>query len=680
MQFLHPYWLFGLLAIAIPIIIHLFNFRRYRKIYFTNLRFLKSIKNETKKQNRLRHLLILISRILAITFLVLAFARPFIPGPAGMQSSSERFVSIYVDNSMSMQATVNGLSLLDVAKAKAEEIAAAYGPSDRFQLLTNDFEGKHQQYYNRGEFISLLHEVEISPRHRMLSVIRERMQESHPESDADLHLYFLSDFQKSSFDLEIHEADTADMLFLVPVIKAAYGNIYIDSCWFGTPYNHINQHQSLHVSLVNASELDLEKIPVRLMVNDKQKALGSFDVEAGAKAEISLSFTNNAAGSRSGLVMIEDYPITWDDGMFLSWEVKDRIPVLSISEKQSGFYFSGLFANDSVFYYSEDEINKLDYSKFSGADLIILDNVEALSTGLSSELEKYVSTGGSLMLVPGRNADINAYNRFLSIVDHGQLMPFDTSRLMVTGLNTGHEIFSEVFESVPENLDLPGVMGHYPIKSAGNNYLEVIMDLQNGDPYISMARHGSGRVYLLAAPMGDEFGSLARHAIWVPLMYRMAMLSRPQEHIYYTLGEHNILNTGMESLPGENTLLVKLLDSDYEFIPGVQGFSGNKEISLYDRIVQAGHYQLSSSGDVLMSFSFNYDRLESDPGIYTADQIKEIVGMQEADNMFVIESATEQIAQAVTEFSQGNKLWKLFIWMALFFILLEILLLRLARK
>jgi len=163
-------------------------------------------------------------------------------------------------------------------------------------------------------------------------------------------------------------------------------------------------------------------------------------------------------------------------------------------------------------------------------------------------------------------------------------------------------------------------------------------------------------------------------------MYRMAMLSRPQELIYYTMGEHNIINTGMESLPGEDNLLVKLLDSDYEFIPGVQGISGNKEISLYDRIVQAGHYQLSSSGDVLMSFSFNYDRLESDPGIYTGDQIKEMVSIQDADNVFVIESATEQIAQAVTEFSQGNKLWKLFIWMALFFILLEILLLRLIRK
>ncbi|MCK4569441.1 MAG: BatA domain-containing protein [Bacteroidales bacterium] len=681
MEFIHPYWLFGLLAIAIPIIIHLFNFRRYKKLYFTNLKFLKSIKNETKKQNRLRHLLILISRILAITFLVIAFARPYIPGSGGLQRSAERFVSIYVDNSMSMQAAVNGHSLLDVAKAKAEEVAAAYGPSDRFQLLTNNFKGKHQQYYNRDEFVNLLHEVEISPLHRMLPVIYERMQESQPPKSTDeLHFYLISDFQKSSFDLALSDIDTVNMFFFVPVLTSAFGNIYIDSCWFETPYNHLNQHQVLHISFVNASEIDLQKIPVRLMINGVQKALGTFDIAAEGKAGVNLPFNNNVAGKQSGLVMIEDYPVTWDDRMFLTWEVKDRIPVLLISEKEGGFYFSSLFANDSVFYFSEEVVNKLDYSRFSGVDLIVLDNITMLTTGLSSEVEKYVTSGGSLMLVPGKDADINTLNQFLSRVSFGQLMPFDTSRLMVTGLNTGHEIFSEVFESVPENPDLPFVRGHYPFRVDGNKYHDVIMDLQNGDSYISMTRHAKGKVYLLASPLGDEYGNLARHAIWVPLMYRMAMLSRPQEQIYYTMGKDEIINTGLDRIPGEHKLLVKLLDSDYEFIPGIQSRGRGNELLLYDRIVQAGHYELLSSDDLLMSFSFNYDRLESDPAIYTGDQIKEMIAGQDVDNVFVIELAEEQLSRAVYEFSQGTSFWKLFVWLSLFFILLEILLLRFVRR
>ncbi|NQT77052.1 MAG: BatA domain-containing protein, partial [Bacteroidetes bacterium] len=201
MEFIHPYWLFGLLAIAIPIIIHLFNFRRYRKYYFTNLKFLKSIKKETKKQSRLRHLLILLARILAIVSLVLAFARPYFPGPQGLQKTDVAMISIYLDNSMSMQASISGHMLLNDAIAKAEGVVDAYGPSDRFQLITNDFEGKHQQFYNKDEFLKLLNEIQISASMKMLSDVFQRQQALAPEGIEDkLHFYIISDFQRSSMD------------------------------------------------------------------------------------------------------------------------------------------------------------------------------------------------------------------------------------------------------------------------------------------------------------------------------------------------------------------------------------------------------------------------------------------------------------------------------------------------
>src|SRR3954466_8318477 len=79
MHFIYPGFLFALFTLSIPVIVHLFNFRRFKKIYFTNVRFLREIKQDTQSKSRLRHLLILISRILAVTFLVLAFAQPYIP-------------------------------------------------------------------------------------------------------------------------------------------------------------------------------------------------------------------------------------------------------------------------------------------------------------------------------------------------------------------------------------------------------------------------------------------------------------------------------------------------------------------------------------------------------------------------------------------------------------------------
>ena len=77
-MFLYPAFLWALMAISIPVIIHLFNFRRYKKVYFTNVKFLKELQHESKSKSRLKEILILIARCLAIASLVFAFSQPII--------------------------------------------------------------------------------------------------------------------------------------------------------------------------------------------------------------------------------------------------------------------------------------------------------------------------------------------------------------------------------------------------------------------------------------------------------------------------------------------------------------------------------------------------------------------------------------------------------------------------
>src|SRR5437868_3652994 len=159
MQFVYPGFLFALSALSIPIIIHLFNFRRFRRILFTNVRFLQEIKQDTRSRSRLKHLLILLCRLLAVTFLVLAFAQPLIPAGKNAIVGGVKHVSIYIDNSYSMDAVGKNGSLVETAKKKAREIANAYQPADKFQLLTTDFEARHQRVLNREEFLEMVDEV-----------------------------------------------------------------------------------------------------------------------------------------------------------------------------------------------------------------------------------------------------------------------------------------------------------------------------------------------------------------------------------------------------------------------------------------------------------------------------------------------------------------------------------------
>jgi len=681
MEFLHPYALFGLLAISIPIIIHLFNFRRYKKLYFTNLAFLKNVRNETRKQHKIRHLLVLISRILAIIFLVLAFARPYIPGPGGEQKTIVRYVDIYLDNSMSMKSALNGTSLLEISRAKALEVIDAYGPSDRFSILTNDFEGRHQRYYNKDEVLAMLPDVNISPAFRSIPDAYERMRSVETVTeDAGKHRYFISDFQRASYADGIQETDTSDILFYLPIIEEAFGNIYIDSCWFETPYNHVGQQQLIHARIVNASSKDMEMIPVRLMVDGTQRALGSVDVKANAYSDLSLSLMNNHAGWHTAEIRIEDHPITWDDNFFLSWMVTRNIPVLLISEVAPGFYFTGILAADSAFIFSHAKLNSLDYSSFSDNSLIVLDNIGEVSSGLQRELDNFVSSGGSLLVVPSQGADLNSINALLSTLEMGQLEAYDTSKLEITGLDVANMLFTDVFEDIPENLDLPVVTGHYPTNHTHGKYTEVIMDMQNGDPYFWAGTHGNGKCYVLATPLGDPYGNLARHAIWVPILYRMVMLSTGIGIPYYFIGKDELLSTEMNHIPEEKPFQLRLKGGDYSFIPAYQRAGEYVGLLLFDMISIAGHYEFGSEEEFIAGFSFNYDRLESDPAVVSLNELAGDIEDQGLDNVFVVESADEQVSASIAELSQGKSLWKTFIFLALLFILFEILLLRLFRK
>ena len=225
MEFVNPSFLYGLLAIAIPIIIHLFNFRKFKRIAFTNVRFLKEVKEETQSKSKIKHLLILLSRILAIAFLVLAFAQPYLPAEKS-ETYNKNAVSIFIDNSFSMDAEGETGRLFEVAKKYANDIAASYSNTDKFQLVTNDFEGKHRHFFNREEFLEIVVDVESSPISRNVSeIIKRQTTDLAAKENFNKVIYFLSDFQESTTDLEQLQTETGITTNFVPILSNSKNNI-----------------------------------------------------------------------------------------------------------------------------------------------------------------------------------------------------------------------------------------------------------------------------------------------------------------------------------------------------------------------------------------------------------------------------------------------------------------------
>ena len=165
MNYQNPNLLYALIAIAIPIIIHLFNLRRHKKVYFSSIRFLKNIKEKNRKKSEIKNILILFSRILAISFLILAFAKPYKPAKNIKYSNN---ILLYVDNSKSMDIDFGDGNLLNRAKNKAVKISESFPSNNNFYLITNDFDSKHTLSYSSNMIRNQIEQISSTSQQRSI--------------------------------------------------------------------------------------------------------------------------------------------------------------------------------------------------------------------------------------------------------------------------------------------------------------------------------------------------------------------------------------------------------------------------------------------------------------------------------------------------------------------------------
>lgn len=685
MSFIHPYLLWGLLAISIPVIIHLFNFRRFRKMYFTNVRYLEELKQQTQKQSRLRHLVVLILRMLAVACLVIAFAQPFLPvknTPA--EQGSGNAVSIFVDNSFSMSAEASTGRLLDVAKEKARQILTTYGTGDVFQILTHDFEGRHQRLLSKDEFEDFLDEIVLTPSVKNLSDIIRRQNDaldSYPSRNRII--FVISDFQQSISDFSNILPDTSTVLFFVPVDALHSDNLFIDSCWFESPVHQIDQPVSLMVRVKNSSETGYEKIPVKLTINGNQKALASFNLDPGKSAEIKLPFTNYESGYHFGTLEITDYPVSYDDKFFFSYEVAGTIPVLCLYDEAENTFINSLFLNDSAFSFTNVNYKSINYDDFKDQSLIILNSLKTIPTGLGDELLRYVESGGNILFIPAPGFDSAGYAQFLSGAGLGSIAQERITETTVDQLELQSPLFTDVFEKVPgsgiqlpENTDYPKVQKYFPLKFYSGSTVLPLMSMRNGDRFLVSASVGKGEIYALSVPLQPDYSNFPRHALFVPVFYRMALVSAAVSPIYYTIGRDELIAFSKDQPVGENPLRISNIETGYEFIPGILAAGRKSSVQLFNQVHDAGHYILSHESDTLECLSFNFDRRESDLKCLTSGEIAELANQTGLKNLVILKESEKPVTQEIKQVSQGVRLWKWFVALALVFLLGEVVLLR----
>lgn len=660
MTFLYPTFLWALATLSIPVIIHLFNFRKTTRVYFSSTRFLKQVKEATTAKRRLKHYLILCSRILFLLFLVITFAQPIIPAREHLGNAKN--VILYIDNSLSMSAQLPDKTKgLDAALQHARSLLKLFPGDTRYKLITNDFAPYSNTFKTKAEIEDLLTQIRFSPVSRTLQEVKERITQDNIHG---YEIFWISDFQKSTFgNVRYTPSDSLLKLHLVPLDYETHANVFVDSAFLENPFAARGEKNALRVLMRNAGNDDVEQLNLKLVINGIQAGTTAVNIKPNSVTETSFDLTTGLSGLNKAKINFNDFPVSFDNDFFLTLNFTNKINVVEVRSNRQPSPVEKVFGNKQVFDFKAFDVSNVNYSFLSQADLVVINGLNTIDASLALAIRHYIDNFGTVLLVPGPTPDVNSYRLLLP------LQAINSNVQVSTELDRpdfNNPFFENVFEEKSVALAMPKAT---KILSWGGR--SAILNFKNGEPFLSLFDQ-KGKLYVLASPLEQTFTDFQNNALFVPVMYRVAASGKKDSApLYHTLTENFIALTA-DSLTTETPL--KLI-GDQEIVPAQRKVGENIFIDLPKFSLSQGFYKVVASRDTIGLLAFNLGKAESLLDQYTAPEVKVLLG--NGDNITLFEpSSVDTFSNEIKARYLGRPLWKYALLAALFFLLAEILLIR----
>lgn len=652
MSFAYPGFLWALASLAIPVIIHLFNFRRTRKVFFSNTRLLKQVKEETTKKRKIKHWLILLCRLLFLLFLVLAFAQPFLP--ASEQFSGGRNVALYIDNSFSMSAPLaDKTRALDAASGFATEILNTFPADTRYQLITNELAPFSNTFKTKGEVLELLSQLRLSGQLRSFEEIAKKIPtQGNPD------VFFISDFQKAT--IGNLTPDTARQWRFVPVPVLPTKNVFIDTAWFDNPYLTSLDKNKLHVWLRNDGAETVEHLAVKLTLNGVLAATATLTVEGNSTVATEFDLTGAARQYQEIKISLQDFPISFDNDFYLAVNPTELLKVVEVKGSGTQPFVRNVYANAAVFNYRQFPETNIDFSVVEAADLVVLNGLNTIDPNLIS----LVRAGRikSFLVVPSEKPDVKSYRALLQLPVAVTAKVSTQEKLAVPDFK--NPFFDNVFEERSPALEMPVAR---PLLEWGTDP-SAVLRWRDGTPVLSKTTGG----YVLAMPLLGAYTDFMQHALFVPVMYKMAALGKSDFNRPYFLLSESVLTIASDTLAPDQPVRVT---GATEVMPA-QRFGGGKiRLEMPKMAMNAGFSYLLNGTDTLSLLAFNLTKNESLMATMTAQEIKSRIG--EGKHVSVFSPSDRQaFSIGLKERYLGEPLWKYCVLLALLFVVAEIMLIR----
>ena len=655
---------------AIPVVIHLLQLRRPQRLVFTNTVIIRQVELVTTRHRRVQQLLILLARLVAVAALVFVFCQPFIPAK---EIRNVAGVDVLVDNSFSMQLSdVREGSLLGSAVEGARQLSE--GAINRFRLLNTGSNLLSNAVY-RNKLGELHSNVKFS-------IVKDGVADGK-EGNINL-IYVFSDFQKNAFSAEIlNKLTMRREIVLVSMHGQPVGNVYVDSVWVEDAFLRARTNVGMHVRFRNGGSVAATDCPVKVFLGNRQVAAFRVTVGPGQVVASVVQVQIEDEQLALGRVVTEDAPVIFDNTFYFTLQPAAVIRVLEIGAEPVA---RQAYANEPLFNYAFSKVQNVDYAAMRQANLVLLNEVTALDAGLRDGLRGVVKRGGSVVVVPTvARAARASYQQLFGELGLGAVQWEEsgaTPELREVAMPSAREpFFREVFGAQSRVVTMPRVAPVLRWSRTGTD----ILRLRDGESYLANFASGAGQVYVFSAPFAKEHSDFTVQALFVPVMYRMAMLSYKNEQMpAYRLTQEAVnlqlpVAAGSESGPTDVANL-KLVKDSLTLIPGQRVVGQEVRLELPDGMNAAGFYQVRRQDKVLTTLAFNQDKHESELAAYSADELRQLVGPNRP-NVRVVEAGDAGAGLAKLRDEQtGTPLWRYFLGLALLALLVEAMLVRFGKR
>jgi hypothetical protein len=692
MTFLNPVILFGLLAASIPIIIHLLNLRKLKKIDFSTLQFLKELQKNKIRKIKIKQWLLLAIRVLIILCIVTAFARPTLVGVSiGGTTSAAKTTAVFIlDDTFSMSVIDENGSYFNQAKETIKKLLNQFEEGDEVGLILVSHQADEIELTsNLNKFREDVNATNISyASNNLNNAIIKTAEVIGKAKNFNKEIYLFTDFQKGRLAADNEITDLKEQLGeQVRLYSFDYSgkevtNFGIDELKINTQIFEKDKPVRFDAVVKNYSNHSKDNLVVSLFLNGERAAQQSINLSSGESKTVNLEAPAKDYGNSEVQTEIEEDDIMQDNQRFSSFHIPKKIPVLILADNITDTKLLEIalksVSEQNYFDITIKKVEQAAATQLNDYQVVIV--LRSNFTGARDKIMKYLNSGKGLIIFPSSNPGsqnfIDSINS-LGLALSGMIVNVEKNQsIKFSQVDFNHPLFENIFvDEKKKQVESPDFYSYYKINPAGKG--KSIISLEDESSFLSEYSLDGGRILLFSSAPVFSWSDFPVKSIFAPLITKSVLYlsTKNTDSKSYYAGDLININISERTLP---QIKVIRPDKTEEIINLAPDF-GSDFIS-YTNTYIVGNYKFFSGDKLLSEVSVNADPAESVTDHISESEFEKYLEKINFRGRYFRIGKGDNPGQMITQARFGSELWRYFLLAAIVLALIEMTIARNAKK